>query len=363
MKYPIRTGALCAVLATCLSPATAAEDETGEHPGWPRWCGKVYESGYPAFEPRGHTTAPPSNGSEFLHVQLAARHSIYVSGEERGSFVVSAALSAWHGDPYENSTSDGVSIKPFTELRFAVHLADDDDAPPLVQNSIAVGDVGAEYDFDLAPFEPRLEPYRVVLFGAPEFGDRNYSATAEFSYLPPVPAGGSATKIDRLTGSLLVRREEEDEVWTPLLPYGYYGLYNGSNDTAAADEFVHDYTSGGAGLNAIVSLAGFADTNVLYDSMDAQGLNFMFDLRGSYQNLTEVETRVNTIKHRRSLFAYWTADEYALLPTSSNCSSFLFHVLFLTDGPLDQTDGSAPLTRRRKRRNSSTSWTLTTRWR
>ena len=323
----------------------------------------MYESGYPAFEPGGHTTAPPSNGSEFLHVQLAARHSIYVSGEERGSFVVSAALSAWHGDPYENSTSDGVSIKPFTELRFAVHLADDDDAPPLVQNSIAVGDVGAEYDFDLAPFEPRLEPYRVVLFGAPEFGDRNYSATAEFSYLPPVPAGGSATKIDRLTGSLLVRREEEDEVWTPLLPYGYYGLYNGSNDTAAADEFVHDYTSGGAGLNAIVSLAGFADTNVLYDSMDAQGLNFMFDLRGSYQNLTEVETRVNTIKHRRSLFAYWTADEYALLPTSSNCSSFLFHVLFLTDGPLDQTDGSAPLTRRRKRRNSSTSWTLTTRWR
>ena len=194
---------------------------------------------------------------------------------------------------------------------------ENDDAPPLVQDSIPVDVVGAEYEFDLALFEPRLEPYRVVLSGAPEFGDREYTASAEFSYLPPVAEGGSATKIDRRTGSVLVRQEAGD-AWTPLLPYGYYGLYNGSNETAAADEFVRDYTSDGTGLNAIVSLAGFADTNPLYDSMDAQGLNFMFDLRGSYQNLTEVEKRVNTIKHRRSLFAYWTADECAPLPAFSH---------------------------------------------
>ena len=325
MKSPLQAGALCAVLAACMSPAAVVvaqeNDETGEHPGWPRWCGKVYKTGYPAFEPGGHTTEPASNGSQFLHVQFAARHSIYIAGEEKGSFIVSAALSPWYGEVYENRTSDGVTTRPFTDLRFAVHLADeeedDEDAPPLVQDSIPVDVVGAEYEFDLAPFEPRLEPYRVVLSGTPEFGERAYTATAEFSYLPPVTDGGSATKIDRLTGSILIRQEAE-EAWTPLLPYGYYGLYNGSNETAAADEFVRDYTSDGTGLNAIVSLAGFADTNPLYDSMDAQGLNFMFDLRGSYQNLTEVEKRVNTIKHRRSLFAYWTADECAPLPAFSH---------------------------------------------
>ncbi|KAI0965246.1 hypothetical protein F4678DRAFT_453213 [Xylaria arbuscula] len=97
--------------------------------------------------------------------------------------------------------------------------------------------------------------------------------------------------------------------FVPLLPYGYYGLYNGSNDMAASDEFVRNYTSNGTGLNAIISLAGFADTNPVYDSMDEQALHFMFDLRGSYQNLTDTEQRVNTIKHHTSLFAYWTADE------------------------------------------------------
>lgn len=316
MKSLVLASNALALLTTCLVgpvKAQGSSDETGEHPGWPRWCGKVYESGYPAFEPGGHTTAPaPATDGELLHVQFAARHSIYVAPETRGSFIVSAALSPWYGDPYENRTSDGVTTNPFTELRFSIHLANDEDSTPLVQAAIPVNVSGAEYalDLDAAGVEPRLEPYQVVLFGAPEFGDRNYTATAELSYLPAVSEGGSATKIDRLTGSLLFRAPGETEEWTPLLPYGYYGLYNGSNETAAADEFVRDYTSDGEGLNAIIALAGFADTNVVYDSMDSQGLHYMFDLRGSYQNLTETGTRVNTIKSRGRLFAYWTADEY-----------------------------------------------------
>ncbi|RYP77407.1 hypothetical protein DL771_001202 [Monosporascus sp. 5C6A] len=309
----LATGALTVLLLAGLAtPATAqdggGDDETGENPGWPRWCGKVYEAGYPAFEPGGHTTEPPRSNATLLHVQLATRHSIYVAGEEWGSFVVSAALSPWHGDPYENRTSDGVATRPFDRLRFSVHLVDDD-ATPLVQDFVDVNATGAEYGFSLEGLNPRYEPYEVVFFGASEFGDWNYTATAEVQYLPAIRAGGSATKIDRLTGSLLFRAEDEGEGWAPLLPYGYYGLYNGSNDTAAADEFVRDYTSDGTGLNAIVALAGFADTNPVYDSMDTRNLRYMFDLRGSYQNLTEVERRVNTIKHRKSLFAYWTADE------------------------------------------------------
>ncbi|RYP38841.1 hypothetical protein DL767_002403 [Monosporascus sp. MG133] len=309
----LATGSLAVLLLAGLTTPAAAQDgggddETGENPGWPRWCGKVYEAGYPAFEPGGHTTEPRRSNATLLHVQLATRHSIYVAGEEWGSFVVSAALSPWHGDPYENRTSDGVATRPFDRLRFSVNLVDDD-ATPLVQDFVDVNATGVEYGFSLDGLNPRYEPYEVVFFGASEFGDWNYTATAEVQYLPAIRAGGSATKIDRLTGSLLFRAEDEGGEWTPLLPYGYYGLYNGSNDTAAADEFVRDYTSDGTGLNAIVALAGFADTNPVYDSMDTRDLRYMFDLRGSYQNLTEVERRVNTIKHRKSLFAYWTADE------------------------------------------------------
>jgi hypothetical protein len=243
-------------------------------------------------------------------VQFKPRYSLYLSSETKASFVVNAALSPWFGSAYTNSTTDGASTDAFTELVFSINLARDD--TPLIENRIAVNATGLEFEFDLerAGIEPSLTPYEIVLFGSSVYGDYNYTATSELLYLPDNGAeGGSATKIDNLKGGLLFKNAGTGNEFVPLLPYGYYGLYNGSNDTAASEEFVRDYGSAGNGLNAIISLAGFADTNPVYDSMDTQGLRFMFDLRGSYKNLTETEQRVNTIKHHSSLFAYWTADE------------------------------------------------------
>ncbi|KAI0416754.1 hypothetical protein F5X98DRAFT_173409 [Xylaria grammica] len=305
MRSFILIRVLLAALSTGLTFAQDGPD-TGEHPDWPRWCGKVYESGYPSFEPGGHTVAPPTNGSTFLYVQFKPRYSLYLSTETKASFVVNAALSPWFGEEYANATSDGVSTDPFTELVFSINLVADDTL--LVEDRIGVNATGAEFEFDLSGLEPRLTPYEVVLIGSSVHGDHSYTATSELLYLPD-NAEGSATKIDHVRGGLLFKNAQTGNKFVPLLPYGYYGLYNGSNDTAASDEFVRDYTSSGEGLNAIISLAGFADTNPVYDSMDEQGLHFMFDLRGSYKNLTETEQRVNTIKHHTSLFAYWTADE------------------------------------------------------
>ncbi|KAI0115525.1 hypothetical protein GGR51DRAFT_410744 [Nemania sp. FL0031] len=299
--------------ALSLRTAVVAQDEpdTGEHPDWPRWCGKVYESGYPSFEPGGHTVAPPTNGSTFLHLQLKPRYSLYLSNEKTASFVVNAALSPWFGELYANSTGYGMGKAPFTELAFEIGLVDEggsEKEAPLVQGKIAVNETGAEYAFDLARLKPRVAPYEVVLSATSARGDQKYTATSEVLYLPDNPEG-SATKIDNVKGGLLFKNALTGQEFVPLLPYGYYGLYNGSNDTAVADDFVRGYTSDGKGLNAIISLAGFADTNPVYESMDKQGLNFMFDLRGSYKNLTDTGIRVNTIKHHTSLFAYWTADE------------------------------------------------------
>lgn len=294
------------VLLTALGIAKGAAQETGEHTDWPRWCGKVYQSGYPSFEPGGHTTEPPDTGVTNLYVQLKPRYSLYLDGETKGSFVVNAALSPWYGLPWSNSTSDGSTTKPFDQLYFSINLVSNDE--PLVENSITVNTTGAEFDFDLSGLTPSIVPYEVVLFGASEYGDKVYNATTSFLYLPDNPAG-SATKIDNLKGSLLFKSPDTDHVFQPLLPYGYYGLYNGSNSTAASDDFVQNYTSNGQGLNAIIALAGFLDTNPVYDSMDQQQLRFMYDLRGSYQNLSIVEQHVTTVKDHTSLFAYWTADE------------------------------------------------------
>ncbi|KAI0110550.1 hypothetical protein F4776DRAFT_393670 [Hypoxylon sp. NC0597] len=301
-------------LLTASLACAQSQNETGEHPGWPRWCGKVYEAGYPAFEPGGHTTEPPlinPDGSPNLHVQFKPRHSIYLEGETKGSFVVNAALSPWYGESWTNSTSDGGSAtEPFTELFFTIsETTGSDGSAPLVESSVPINATKAGFDFDLSGFEPRAEPYEVTLSGVSRFGDQKYTANSSFRYLPDIAPEGSATKIDNLNGGLLFRNAQTGGAFVPLLPYGFYGLYNGSNSTAESEAFVREYSSKGKGLNGIISLAGFADTNPVYDSMDASSLRFMFDLRGSYKNLTEVEQRVNTIKHHSSLFAYWTADE------------------------------------------------------
>ncbi|KAI2613386.1 hypothetical protein GGR54DRAFT_326827 [Hypoxylon sp. NC1633] len=304
----------CGIFLATNSACAQSQNETGEHPGWPRWCGKVYQTGYPSFEPGGHTTEPaPINpdGAPNLHVQFKPRHSIYLASETKASFVVNAALSRWYGQPWTNSTSNGESsTEPFTELFFSISLASQSNiSVPLVESSVPINATGATFDFDLSSLKPRSEPYQVVLSGTSRFGDYKYSANSSFRYLPDIAPDGSATKIDNLNGGLLFRNAQTGGVFEPLLPYGYYGLYNGSNDTAQSNEFVSQYSSDGNGLNGIVSLAGFADTNPVYDSMDASTMRFMFDLRGSFMNLTEVERRVNTIKHHSSLFAYWSADE------------------------------------------------------
>ncbi|KAI1435918.1 hypothetical protein GGR50DRAFT_693656 [Xylaria sp. CBS 124048] len=299
------TRGLLAALPIGLALAQS-EPDTGNHPDWPRWCGKVYQPGYPAFEPGGHTVAPPTNGSTYLHLQFKPRYSLYLSSETKASFVVDAGLSPWYGEAYTNSTSDGVSTEAFTELMFSINLAGDN--TPLVTNRVAVNATGVEFAFDLMALKPQMTPYNVMLVGTSVHGDRKYTATSELLYLPDNPSG-SATKIDNLKGGLLFKNAQTDQKFVPLLPYGYYGTYSGANDVSSSREFVRSYTSNGTGLNAIIALASYPDINPVYDSMDELGLRFMFDLRSSYKNLTETEARVNTIKHHTSLFAYWSADE------------------------------------------------------
>ncbi|KAI2633971.1 hypothetical protein GGS21DRAFT_120973 [Xylaria nigripes] len=298
--------------ALSIASASAQEPDTGNHPDWPRWCGKVYEPGYPAFEPGGHTTPPPTNGSTYLHLQFKPRHSLYLSSESRASFVVNTALSPWFGAAYTNSACVRHGA-PATELDFEISIAEKEGGhgAPLVKDRVAVDVTGVEFAFDLAKAKiaPRVAPYEVVMRASLR-GNKHvdYSATSELLYLPDNPSG-SATKIDNLNGGLLFKNALTGHRFVPLLPYGYYGTYNGSTDPGAGKDFVRGYTSGGKGLNGIIALASYPDTNPVYDAMDESGLSFMFDLRGSYKNLSETEMRVNTIKEHTSLFAYWTADE------------------------------------------------------
>src|ERR1700712_1906513 len=77
---------------------------SGSHTDIPRWCGKPYMAGSPNYNPGGMLHPPKPSPSPMLYVQVESRHSIYVSSENTGEFVVDAALSYIHGAPFVNST-------------------------------------------------------------------------------------------------------------------------------------------------------------------------------------------------------------------------------------------------------------------
>ncbi|KND93669.1 hypothetical protein TOPH_01605 [Tolypocladium ophioglossoides CBS 100239] len=236
---------LLAVSAGLLLGFGAAQ-ETGNHPEWARWCGKAYQPKYSSFDPGGQTVEPPAlPGGPALDVQFTPRYSIYLVSDKQAEFVVNAAISKWHGQPWPDlGTPDKAP-----PVHFTINLVSDDDV--LVSNKVAVGSAANVFAFDLTKLTPRLEPYAVVLFGATESGGPNITASSELFVLPEKTTG-SVAKLDNLRGGVLFRSAATGGRFEPFLPYGFY---------ASCDSFLCDKDSvrkirayRDLGLNSMVSL-------------------------------------------------------------------------------------------------------------
>lgn len=149
----------------------------------------------------------------------------------------------------------------------------------------------------------------MVLFGATENGASNVSATSELMFLPEKKTG-SVAKLDNLNGGFLFRSPATKNMFEPFLPYGYY---------ASCDNFLcdKDYVKKvkaykDLGLNSMVSLTTVQKSRATYEYMDTLDLRYMYDLRGSYKNLTAVKEQVSVIRDFEGIYSYWGADEYVL---------------------------------------------------
>ncbi|KAK3299364.1 uncharacterized protein B0H64DRAFT_422840 [Chaetomium fimeti] len=279
--------------------------QTGQHPDWPRWCGKVYQLGYPNFDPGGQTLPPPSPlvpGQPLLHVLFRPRYSLYLDNEEYGEFVVNAEFSMYHGTPWPNTTS---SSKWANRLIFSINVAEDDE--PLVQNTVPVNTTGNIFRFELARIKPSLTPIEVVLYGAPEDGTPAWTVTTTLLYLPSKP-DGSVTRIDNLRGGLYFSNPSTNHTFTPFFPYGFYASYDGflrHNDSSLIDQYA------ALGLNAMTPLTSFNDSGPMLEYMSQTNLPYMYTLRSIYRNTTLIPASLPPPHHpsTTSLFAYWTADE------------------------------------------------------
>ncbi|KAL3957513.1 hypothetical protein ACCO45_008091 [Purpureocillium lilacinum] len=279
----------------------AVAQETGNHPEWPRWCGKVYQPEYPSFDPGGQAVEPPKlPGGPALDIQFKPRYSIYLESDKQAEFVVNAGVSKWRGQPWPGLDAPDTAPK----VVFTINLVSNNDV--LVSDTLKVGSEQKVFAFNLTGLKPSFDPYQVVLFGATESGAPNVTATSEFLLLPEKTTG-SVTKLDNLNGGMLFRSAATGHKFEPFLPYGFYASCDNflcDKDNIRKIKAYHDL-----GLNSMVSLTTIFNSRQAYEYLDSLDLRFMYDLRGYYKNLTAVREQVAAIKDFDAIYSYWGSDE------------------------------------------------------
>lgn len=311
MRSPhIRTAAIAAFgLLESIAAQTTIGGLSGSHTDIPRWCGKPYMAGSPDYAPGGMLHPPKPSPSTMLYVQVEPRHSIFVSSENTGEFIVDASLSHIHGIPFTNSTpsaAGGNQTAPFGLLEFDIRVEETDQL--LVSNGVAVNTTANLFEFSLSALKPRMQPYSIVLYGVStqSAANQSYTATTDLYYLP-VKNNGSMVKIDNLYGGMLVANNVTDYDFEPLLPVGFYTSCSGYLNYSLAN--VSAYKD--MGFNAINPVCAFTDgvLDYLFDWMDMTNLWYQYDMRGSYLNLTQVAEQIPLVKDRSSFLSWYTADE------------------------------------------------------
>lgn len=83
--------------------------------------------------------------------------------------------------------------------------------------------LGSLIPFNLTGLSAQSTPYNLTCKG--QVNGQTYYADSQIRYLPPNPYCGNTVKIDRRSGSLLVRNETaQSKTWEKLIPYGFYDV-------------------------------------------------------------------------------------------------------------------------------------------
>lgn len=233
-----------------------------------------------------------------LYLQVEPRHSIYVSSEKTASFIVDAALSKYHGQPYSNAPGS-----QFPDLSFSITV--EATGKVLVTNKVAVNTTDNLFDFDISQLQPQLDAYDIVLRGASPDGKQEYTATTKLFYLPDKTTG-SVTKIDNLNGGLLYKNNATNNEFVPFFAFGFYTSYGGYLETSLENVKAY-YDLGYSAIHPIPTFS--ANLSTILDYLDELNLMFQYDMRGTYTNLTSVAEQVSEVKDYSALLAYYTADE------------------------------------------------------
>ncbi|CAE6437166.1 unnamed protein product [Rhizoctonia solani] len=272
-------------------PAVAGED---------KWCGKYYKPGLPSQQPGGKFSVPTSPVKPLLRFECWPGLRPYVSDlDSTGSILFSASVV---------DTSPGTSYDPLKDGSVFRISAQIDGKTATSSLSLSSNGIISEDKFTWSKLglTPRKDVYNLTCTAISVQSGKVFQHSSTAAYLPPKPDSiGNVVQTDGRTGALLVPQGDKR---VPLLPFGFYTGFGGYLDQnlAILDDIKNE------GYNMVHPVPTFDNATALelvLDRMEELGLWLVYDMRWAYKNLTTVRSEVESVKKRKNILTWYTADE------------------------------------------------------
>ncbi|CAE6519215.1 unnamed protein product [Rhizoctonia solani] len=268
--------------------------------GQDKWCGKYYKPGLPAQMPGGNFPIPATSSEPLLRFECWPGLRPYVSGlDSTGSVLFSASVvDRAPGTPYDPLKDGSV---------FHISAQIDGKSVSSSVNLSTNGIIGEDkFTWSKLGITPRKDVYNLTCTATSVRSGKTFQQSSTLAYLPPKPDSiGNVVQTDGRTGALLVPRGDKR---VPLLPFGFYTGFGGYLDQnlTILDEIKNE------GYNFVHPVPTFDNATALelvLDRMEELGLWLVYDMRWAYKNLTVVRSEVESVKKRKNILAWYTADE------------------------------------------------------
>ncbi|KAG8750263.1 hypothetical protein FRC12_012963, partial [Ceratobasidium sp. 428] len=224
----------------------------------------------------------------------------YVSGPDAtGSILLSASVvNTVPGTAY-SSSADGSLFHVSVQL-------DGHTIASEIPLSVGVDNQTPAFDWAKAGITPRRDAYNLTCSATSVRSGKVFQSSNTVQYLPPIPRNvGGVVQIDGHKGGLIAGQGRER---APVLPFGFYTAFGGylEKNLTVLDDIKKE------GFNMVHPVPTFDNATALelvLDRMEELGLWLVYDMRWSYKNLSAVRVEVESIKKRKNLLAWYTADE------------------------------------------------------
>ena len=290
-----------------------------------------------------------------LDLKIQPRYSFYLASDTEASFVVDASVSSpnpaddtnslkcrhklsfIHGQPFYsraiNLPSNLVSLQQSvatnrTATKLALTISRPDTGADVAKDELTINST-AEVTFSLRGFSPRVEPYTIVVKAQTPNG-QPFNAQTQLFHLPDPTDGRVVTKLDNLNGGLLVKIHDG---WTPFFPYSFY---IDSKWISPDPSRLVDFAKLGYNVLHVIPSYDYDWFDKVADEAEKVGLWIMYDMRGTWMSLADVEMQVKRYGKRTNLLLWYTADEPGTLPSQFATLQDLLCV----DGPVTPLDST-----------------------